>query len=247
MGIDNKLRQTSRGAVCYFGADHLGTTRTLVDASGNVTSSLSYDSFGNVTSGSASTRYTYTGREIDSDIGLMYYRARWYDPQQGRFVSEDPIGLAAGINAHVYVGNNPVVRKDPLGLYDIDVHYYLTYYLALKTGCFSDSEARYIAWGNQDSDESDWKKPGWGNSVVVVGGRPSINGYPYRKMLRQVRFQGYFGCKWIRCNQKCPCNYHKTKVYEDSGRPNWHVERKDCGSETWSSKDSSLPLAEGHQ
>ena len=46
----------------------------------------------------------------------MYYRARWYDPQQGRFVSEHPIGLPGGINLFAYVGNNPMSFYDPSGL-----------------------------------------------------------------------------------------------------------------------------------
>src|SRR6266536_2397998 len=115
-GIDNKLRQISGGAALYFVQDHLGTTRALADATGNVSSSLDYDSYGNVSSGSASTRYTYNGREIDSDVGLIYYRARWYDPQQGRFISEDPIGFRGGINFYGFVENNPVNYIDPLGL-----------------------------------------------------------------------------------------------------------------------------------
>lgn len=115
-GIDNKLRQTVGATTSYFLADHLGTTRALTNPSGAVTSSLSYDSFGNVTSGSAPTRYTYSGREIDSDTSLIYYRARWYAPQQGRFISEDPLGLRGGdINLYGYVLNNPVNFRDPTG------------------------------------------------------------------------------------------------------------------------------------
>lgn len=115
-GVDNKLRQTAGGTVFYFVADHLGTLRALADTSGSIVSDLSYDSYGNVISGSAPSRYTYTGREIDADSGLMYYRARWYDPQQGRFISEDPIGLDGGINLYAYVENDPVGSEDPLGL-----------------------------------------------------------------------------------------------------------------------------------
>ncbi len=115
-GIDNKLRQISDGTASYFVADHLGTTRAITDASGSVISTLTYDSFGKVTGGSAPTRYTYTGREIDVETGLMYYRARWYDPEQGRFISEDPIGLVGGINLFAYVENNPVLLVDPSGL-----------------------------------------------------------------------------------------------------------------------------------
>ena len=50
-----------------------------------------------------------------SETGLYYMRARYYDPQLGRFVSEDPIGLAGGINAYVYAGDNPVNGRDPSG------------------------------------------------------------------------------------------------------------------------------------
>ncbi len=114
-GIDNKLRQITVGTTSYFLTDHLGTTRALSDASGNIASTQSYDSFGNLT-GSASIRYTYTGRETDLDSGLMYYRARWYEPQQGRFISEDPLAFDAGVNWYAYVENDPINSNDPLGL-----------------------------------------------------------------------------------------------------------------------------------
>jgi RHS repeat-associated protein len=161
-GVDNKLRQSVAGTASYFLQDHLGTTRAFADASGNGTSNLSYDSFGNVTNASASTRYTYTGREFDSDTGVMYYRARWYDSHTGRFISEDPIGLAGGINQFAYVGNNPPNAKDPSGLYEIDVHYYLTYFLAMKTSCFTTHEARLIADADQATDENGSTSPGLG-------------------------------------------------------------------------------------
>jgi uncharacterized protein RhaS with RHS repeats len=92
----------------------------------------------------------------------MYYRARWYDPKLGRFISEDPIGLTGGINQFAYVGNNPQNAKDPNGLYEIDVHYYLTYFLAMKTGCFSSDEARLIADADQATDENGSTAPGLG-------------------------------------------------------------------------------------
>jgi RHS repeat-associated protein len=115
-GMDNHLRQTNTTTgVSYFLTDHLGTTTSLTDGSGTVVETLNYDSFGN-NAGSARTRYTYTGRERDSDTGLLYYRARFYDPQLGRFISEDPIGLNGGINVYAYVGNNPAKLNDPTGL-----------------------------------------------------------------------------------------------------------------------------------
>jgi RHS repeat-associated protein len=59
----------------------------------------------------------YTGREWDPETGLYYYRARYYDPKVGRFISEDPIGFRGGVNFYSYVGGNPINRLDPFGLY----------------------------------------------------------------------------------------------------------------------------------
>lgn len=156
-GIDNKLRLTdSRLAAIgplYFLQDHLSSTSKLTNSAGGVVEQDNYDSFGN-SGGSPLTRYTYTGRERDPDTGLMYYRARWYDPQTGRFISEDPIGLVGGMNPYAYVGNGPIDGRDPQGLHNEDVHYYLTYFLATKFSCLTANEARLIADADQSTDEN---------------------------------------------------------------------------------------------
>ena len=65
--------------------------------------------------------FGYTAREEDDDVGLMWYRARWYDGETGRFVSEDPISFSAGdTNVNRYVGNGPVNETDPSGLKEQD-------------------------------------------------------------------------------------------------------------------------------
>ena len=114
-GIDDKIKLTNAGASKYFLQDHLGSTLGLADSNGNVVSSASYDSFGN-SSNNLTTRYQYTGREYDSFTGLHYYRARFYDANLGRFISEDPIKFGGGINWFAYVRNNPIKYVDPLGL-----------------------------------------------------------------------------------------------------------------------------------
>jgi RHS repeat-associated protein len=58
----------------------------------------------------------FTGREWDPEINLYYYRARYYDPKVGRFISEDPIGLTGGVNFYGYVGGQPTNAVDPFGL-----------------------------------------------------------------------------------------------------------------------------------
>jgi len=60
--------------------------------------------------------YQFTGRQYDSETGLYYYRARYYNVEIGRFIQPDPIGYNDGMNMYVYVGNNPVVYTDPMGL-----------------------------------------------------------------------------------------------------------------------------------
>ncbi|WP_169729550.1 RHS repeat-associated core domain-containing protein, partial [Azovibrio restrictus] len=52
----------------------------------------------------------------DEETGLHYNRHRYYDPDSGRYLTQDPIGLAGGVNVYGYVGGNPVSHFDPLGL-----------------------------------------------------------------------------------------------------------------------------------
>ena len=96
-----------------------------------------FDAFGNLTAESDATvkfLYSYTGREWDGDAGLYYYRARWYDAKIGRFISEDPIGFAAGdTNVTRYVRNNTPNGTDPTGLQDgLEVRLNIANRLALE-------------------------------------------------------------------------------------------------------------------
>jgi RHS repeat-associated protein len=117
LGIDETFARTDSGGTSVLLRDTLGNTLALADASGVVKTSYTYEPFGaTTTSGAASANaQQYTGREND-DTGLEFYRARYYSPRLQRFLSEDPLGPAGGINLYAYVFNNPLGWTDPLGL-----------------------------------------------------------------------------------------------------------------------------------
>jgi len=77
-----------------------------------------FDSFGlRTATGPLLQRYGFTGREHDADSGLIYFRARAYDPATGMFLQRDPIGFAAGdLNLYAYTWNDPYNWTDPSGL-----------------------------------------------------------------------------------------------------------------------------------
>jgi len=118
LGIDQFFMRSDAVGARNFLSDALGSTLALSDAAGAVQTEYSYEPFGGltVTGQSTASSFAFTGREADG-TGLMYYRARFYDPRLQRFISADPLGFSAGdANLYAYVGNAPVMFSDPLGL-----------------------------------------------------------------------------------------------------------------------------------
>jgi RHS repeat-associated protein len=117
--IDEPLAELRSGTTSYYQADGLGSVTSLSNSAGAVANTYTYDSFGNLTAstGSLSNRFQFTGRELDSETGIYYYRARYFDSSMGRFLSEDPLELDGGIDFYTYVDNDPVDLDDPTGLY----------------------------------------------------------------------------------------------------------------------------------
>ena len=98
----------------------------MTSSTGTVTGTYTYSPYGETTAtGTGSTPFDYTGRENDGASGLYYYRARYYSPALGRFISEDPIGLrGGGLNFYAYASGNPISRTDPLGLWSFKLEGY---------------------------------------------------------------------------------------------------------------------------
>jgi RHS repeat-associated protein len=115
-GTDEVFQRTDSSGARSFLTDALGSTLALTDSTGTAQTSYTFDPFGKTTfSGSSTTNsFAYTGRELDG-TGLYYYRARYYSPALQRFISEDPIGFAAG-GQYRYVMDNPISGIDPTGL-----------------------------------------------------------------------------------------------------------------------------------
>ncbi len=112
-------RWTPADGTAWYLSDQAGSVLHLLDSAGNVINTSTYDSFGQIVHQSnvqQADRFGFTGREWDAELGYYYYRARYYDPTAGRFLSEDPDQFAAGdVNLYRYTGNRPLVFTDPSG------------------------------------------------------------------------------------------------------------------------------------
>ena len=125
IGIDDPMTILRAGTASYYQADALGAVTSLSNPAGALANTYTYDSFGKLTAstGTLTNAYGFTGRELDPETGIYYYRFRYYDQNVGRFISEDPIAWRGGIDFYRYADGNPVSETDPLGL-DTKVCYY---------------------------------------------------------------------------------------------------------------------------
>ncbi len=114
--------QKQSGSWYYYLADGLGSTMAVVNASGAVQDSYTYDVYGNPTkTGSLANEFDFAGQQTDG-TGLQYLRARYYDPLSGTFLSREPLASNASWlqNATSYVASSPVRFIDPSGLKEIE-------------------------------------------------------------------------------------------------------------------------------
>jgi RHS repeat-associated protein len=105
----------------YYHFDALGSVVALTNGAGTAVQLYEYSVYGQVSASDPNhpNRFMFTGREFDKDTGLYYYRARYYNPEIGRFLQTDPIGYGDGMNWYAYCKNNPIGYIDPSGLCDI--------------------------------------------------------------------------------------------------------------------------------
>jgi RHS repeat-associated protein len=130
--IDEVLTMDRGGQTYYFHQNALWSPHALTDTGGDVVERYTYDAYGGVmvldpaynpsalnawgTPHSAvGNPWLFTGRELDEESGLYFYRARSFDALKGRFLQRDPISYADSMNLYIYVRDNPINRVDPSG------------------------------------------------------------------------------------------------------------------------------------
>jgi RHS repeat-associated protein len=112
------LEQVDGSTVLWYHHDQLGSTRVITDAGGNVRASYRYDPYGDLIASptSVSNPFLYAGGYRDSESGLYYLRARYYEPGTGQFLTLDP--LQAETRApYRYAADTPVNATDPTGMW----------------------------------------------------------------------------------------------------------------------------------
>ena len=155
IGVQGVFARESGSTTEYMLKNGHGDVTNIIK-NGTVTNWLDYDPYGNQTMGNTSNPFRYCGEYFDEESGLIYLRNRYYSPEIGRFITEDPI--QDGLNWYAYCGNNPVNFWDPLGLDAIVI----TADNAAGSSGFYAGHTSVIV---QD-DNGDWYYYYWGNKAA---------------------------------------------------------------------------------
>ncbi|MCB0200866.1 MAG: right-handed parallel beta-helix repeat-containing protein, partial [Anaerolineae bacterium] len=128
-GLDLLYSVDVAGDGSYYLANGLGSTKAMTNDAGQLTDAYSYDAFGAIrnNTGPPEQSITFTGEQLDAELGLIFLRARYYDPKVGRFVSRDGFpGFPAtvqGRNRYIYALNNPTANTDPTGYFALSQYW----------------------------------------------------------------------------------------------------------------------------
>lgn len=161
------LDSTGDSKLIALHTDRRGASIAASDERGKVIWTASYSAWGRAKVQKVSTAANDAAFDLDLRLPgqwedrathLHYNYQRDYNPHTGRYLTPDPLGFPDGPDAYLYVGGDPVNRVDPLGLYQIDIHYYMTYFLAKMAG-LNDTEALTMALAAQYIDDNPYTWP----------------------------------------------------------------------------------------
>lgn len=150
--------QTAAGGLQYYRLDAIGSTVGLSKAfDGSADVEYVLDPWGHIKdqTGESQNRQIFTGQEHDLSTGLIYFGARYYDPDTARFITEDPYlgdpGTPPSLHRYLYAYSNPTVYVDLNGYYGRDVHGYFVFFAMMSHGADEDT-ARAVAAYSQGPD-----------------------------------------------------------------------------------------------
>lgn len=119
-----RLAERDANTIAWHVTDQQGSVRQLLDARGNTLATAHYDPWGMPLGPARPSNFGYTGELQDGHTGLVYLRARWYQPSAGRFLSRDPFPgddrEPLSLHRYAYVHNDPINGIDPSGMYRCD-------------------------------------------------------------------------------------------------------------------------------
>jgi RHS repeat-associated protein len=179
-GPTGRIAMAVDGLMSYYHTDHLGSTRVMTDESGTPLCEISYRPFGQAEKRGDGKNSLYTGKDDDS-TGLYYFGARYYDPQNGRWIERDLKGGVlenpASLNRYVYCYNNPLLYVDPDGLAP-DVHDRSAYIVwaagiggALLLGLSGAGAPAAVLWGTGALIWRLWLSRNWTCKTTVSAGK----------------------------------------------------------------------------
>ncbi|MFN4774237.1 MAG: RHS repeat-associated core domain-containing protein [Pseudanabaena sp.] len=119
------VSQVRDGISYFYHSDNVGSVRKLTNGSGVVTDEYEYDAYGRILrkSGATTNNHLYTGEQYDEKLGLVYLRARYLQPETGRFISQDDysgeLSDPMSIHKYQYAHANPVINTDPTGYFTL--------------------------------------------------------------------------------------------------------------------------------
>jgi RHS repeat-associated protein len=172
----------------FYHNDALGSVIRLTNGSGTIVEQYTYDVYGMPTIKDGSnnpipisaygSRFLFTGREFNYDLGIYDYRNRMYSSELGRFMTPDPIGFEGkDYNLYRYVGNNPVNLTDPDGLW-------ARYYWFMRPGWRWSPWWYYPYWkyyrgifGWPWGWRGWWGWPGWWRPGIIIWTNPWFPGW----------------------------------------------------------------------